>query len=63
MNKIVITYNNPDLDGVASAYAYSEYLTKTGYNASYYVKGTVQSEVDIVCNIFNIKLTNKVKNK
>lgn len=61
MNKIVITYNNPDLDGVASAYAYSEYLTKTGYNASYYVKGTVQSEVDIVCNIFNIKLTNKVK--
>lgn len=30
MDKIVVTYNNADLDCVASAYAYAEYLNKTG---------------------------------
>ena len=28
--KIVVTYENADLDCVASAYAYSEYLNKKG---------------------------------
>lgn len=61
MNKLVITYKNADLDCVASAYAYAEYLTKTGINASYYISGIVQDEVDIVCKLFNITLENKVK--
>lgn len=61
MDKIVVTYKNADLDCVASAYAYAEYLNKTGSSASYYVNGIVQDEVNIVCNIFNILLTNKIK--
>ncbi len=28
MDKIVVTYKNADLDCVASAYAYAEYLSK-----------------------------------
>ncbi len=61
MDKIVITYKNSDLDCLASAYAYSEFLIKTGVNASYYIYGTVQEEVKIVCNLFNIKLKNKLE--
>lgn len=61
MDKIVVTYKNADLDCVASAYAYSEYLTKMGINASYYISGLVQDEVNIVCKIFNILLSNKIK--
>ena len=56
MNKIVVTYKNADLDCVASAYAYAEYLTKTGTNASYFISGLVQDEVNIVCKLFNILL-------
>ena len=61
MDKIVVTYKNADMDCVASAYAYAEYLNKTGSPASYYVSGIVQDEVNIVCNLFNILLTNKAK--
>lgn len=61
MKKVVITYKNADLDCIASAYAYSEYLQKTGENASYFIKGKVQDEVTIVCNLFKINLDNKIK--
>lgn len=61
MNKIVVTYKNADLDCVASAYAYAEYLNKIGSASTYYIYGLVQHEVNIVCNLFNIKLTNKIK--
>ncbi len=60
MNKIVVTYNNADLDCVASAYAYTEYLNKTGIMATYYISGMVQDEVNIVCQLFNILLNNKI---
>ena len=30
MEKIVTSYSEPDLDGVSSLYAYSEYLNKIG---------------------------------
>lgn len=60
--KIVITYKNADLDCVASAYAYSEYLNKKGDQADYYISGIVQSEVDIVCKLFNISLSNNIEN-
>ena len=58
MGKVVVTYTNADLDCVASAYAYSEYLNKQGDNANYYISGKVQKEVDIVCSLFDIKLHN-----
>ena len=60
MNKIVVTYKNADLDCVASAYAYAEYLTKIGIDSLYYISGIVQDEVNIVCKIFNILLSNKI---
>lgn len=60
MRKIVVTYTNADLDCVASAYAYSEYLNKQGDKADYYISGKVQREVDIVCSLFDIKLHNEI---
>ena len=61
MEKAVITYTNADLDGVASAFAYSELLNKQGESASYYINGVVKKEVDAVCSLFNIKLHNKLE--
>ena len=49
------------MDCVASAYAYSEFLNKKGEKANYFISGMVQSEVDIVCSMFNIKLANVIK--
>lgn len=60
--KVVITYKNADLDCVASAYAYSEYLNKKGEQADYYISGIVQEEVSIVCSMFGIELKDSVKN-
>ena len=54
--KIVTSYEEPDLDGVSSMYAYAEYLNKTGILSDYYIKGTPKKEVGIVCDLFNIKL-------
>ena len=39
MNYIVTSYVNPDLDGTASMYAYSEFLRKTGKNSNFYIEG------------------------
>ncbi len=61
MEKVVVTYTNADLDGVASAFAYSELLNKQGEIASYYINGVVQKEIDVVCSLFNIKLHNKLE--
>lgn len=60
--KVVITYKNADLDCVASAYAYSELLNKKNDQANYYISGVVQKEVDIVCSLFNINLSNNIEN-
>lgn len=60
--KVVITYKNADLDCVASAYAYSEYLNKKGEQTDYYISGIVQEEVSIVCSMFGIELKDSVKN-
>ena len=38
--KVVISYKNADLDGVASAVGYSEYLNMIGEEASYYLNGS-----------------------
>ena len=57
MNKQIVTsYEEPDLDGVSSMYAYSEYLNKIGIPTNYYIKGNPKKEVGIVCNLFKIQL-------
>ena len=56
--KTIITYKNGDLDGIASAYAYSEYLNKIGDKANYYICGYPPKEVEIVCSLFDIKIEN-----
>ena len=46
MKKVIVTsYSNPDLDGVAASYAYTEYLEKTGQLASYCFEGEPKKEV------------------
>ena len=57
MNKRIVTsYEEPDLDGVSSMYAYSEYLNKTGIPSDYYINGNSKKEVEIVCDLFGIDL-------
>ena len=54
--KVVISYKEPDLDGVSCMYAYSELLKKQEENADFFVWGTPRYEVKIVCDLFNIEL-------
>lgn len=56
MEKIVTSYSEPDLDGVSSSYAYSEYLNKIGIKSNYFIDGVPKKEVAIVCDLFNIIL-------
>lgn len=56
MNYIVTSYVNPDLDGTACMYAYSEFLRKTGRNSNFYIEGKPMQEAEIVCDIFQIDL-------
>ena len=60
--KVVISYKNADLDGVASAVGYSEYLNMIGEEASYYLNGSYQKEVDLLCSMFQINLSNLLDN-
>lgn len=55
-NIAVTSYIGPDLDGISSMYAYSEFLNKTGKKANYYICGEPKKEVEIVCDMFGIKL-------
>lgn len=54
--KIVTSYHEPDIDGIACMYAYAELLNKQGENAQYFIWGTPKQEVSIVCNMFGITL-------
>lgn len=56
MKTIVTSYQEPDLDGVSSMYAYVEYLNKKGIESDYYICGSPKKEVEIVCNLFDISL-------
>lgn len=56
MKNIITSYNNPDLDGVSCMYAYSELLHKKNIECEYFIQGIPKREVNIVCNMFNIKL-------
>ena len=63
MRKVITSYINPDMDGIALMYAYAEFLRKKGEQANYYFEGTMKKEAEIVLNRFNIKLnyTNKIE--
>ena len=56
MKNIITSYNNPDLEGVSCMYAYSELLHKKNIECEYFIQGIPKREVNIVCNMFNIKL-------
>lgn len=51
---IIVTYENPDLDGVSCGYAYEEYLNKTGQVAKFVLFGSYQEEVSFLMDKFNI---------
>ena len=58
MDKILITPKiNPDLDGVACAYAYAKLLNALDYDNEYVagIFGEPQSEAKFLLNKFNIK--------
>ncbi len=59
--RIVTSYNEPDLDGTACMYAYSELLNKKGIESGYYIWNKPKNEVEIVCEMFNIKLNSLPK--
>ena len=56
MRKVITSYINPDMDGIALMYSYCEYLRKNGEDAYYYFEGTYKKEVGIVLDKFNITL-------
>lgn len=62
MRKVITSYINPDMDGIALMYAYCELLRKNGEDAYYYFEGTYKKEVGIVLDEFNIilKPTDKI---
>ncbi len=60
--KILVTsYNNPDVDGTACSYAYSEFLRNKNINAQAGVFGKVHKEAQFVLDKFNIKIKNAEK--
>lgn len=59
MEKYIVTsYINPDMDGIAAMYAYSEYLNKCGKESCYYYEGTPKREVEIVSKMYGIEIDN-----
>jgi len=56
---LVTAYESPDLDGSACAYAYAEFLNKTGTSAVAAISGEMHKEANFVFDKFNIpKLPN-----
>ncbi|MFH1823033.1 MAG: DHH family phosphoesterase, partial [Patescibacteria group bacterium] len=53
---LVTTYPNPDLDGMACAFAYAEFLNKKGYDAITGIFGAPHREAQFVLDKFNIKI-------
>lgn len=56
MKNVIMSYNMPDMDGIACMYAYSELLNKENIKTNYLIDGEPKKEVKIVCDLFNIKL-------
>ncbi len=54
MKKIITSYINPDLDGIACMYAYSEFLRKRGFEILPIIFGNPHIEAKFVIDRFNI---------
>ena len=52
----ILSYNMPDIDGISCMCAYSELLNKQGKKCEYIIDGRPKKEVEIVCNMFEIRL-------
>lgn len=63
MKSILVTcYVNPDLDGVASAIAYGEFLQKIGKNAVVGIIGEPHDEVKYIFDRFGFEYPKKISN-
>lgn len=63
MKPILITgYVNPDLDGVAGAIAYGEFLQKTGKNAVVGIVGEPHDEAKYILDRFGFEYPQKIEN-
>ncbi|HRY59896.1 MAG TPA: DHH family phosphoesterase [Patescibacteria group bacterium] len=62
MRTIITSYKNPDLDGVACAFAYSELLRSENKDATATIFGIPQIEAQFVTNAFNIPALDDVEN-
>jgi len=52
--KLIATYENPDLDGYACAYGYSEFLNKNNEKSKFVLFGNYQIEVEYLLQKYNI---------
>lgn len=59
---IVTSYKNPDLDGVACMFAYTEFLCKQGANAIPVIAGEPHIEAKFVLDKFNISNFTNIEN-
>lgn len=63
MKQILITcYVNPDLDGVAGAFAYCEFLQKTGKDVVVGIIGEPHDEVKYILNRYSISYPQSISN-
>jgi len=63
MKPILVTcYVNPDLDGVAGAIAYGEFLQKTGKNVVVGIVGELHDEAKYILNRFGFEYPQKIEN-
>lgn len=61
--KVVVSYGEPDLDGVSCMYAYAEFLNRNKEQAGYFILHEPKQEVRIVCSLFGIDLKSLEKNE
>ncbi len=59
---LVTCYINPDLDGVAGAFAYAEFLRKTGQNVEAAIIGGMHDEAKYVIEKFNLEKPKNIDN-
>lgn len=63
MNEILVTcYVDPDLDAIACAVAYVEFLQKTGTHAISGIIGEPQEEAQFICDRFGISSPPRIQN-
>jgi manganese-dependent inorganic pyrophosphatase len=59
--KLVTSYTNPDLDGLACMYAYAEYLKREGSYVNYVCFGNPRKEAKFVIDKFSIEINKTEK--